>query len=224
MKAFAISCLAAVALLAACRLPSADAPVGAYLEPGGRTRDYRGLINAAQVDHLSKATFPRLTREEWRLLRRVNGAVNRDIRYLSDRVNYGMFDRPVTEPPVRHPLVAGMRPARYGDCEDYALTKKHRLEQSGFSASRTFVALADVPQDNGRTRHSVLAVPEGNEWWVLNNWGNGIERASSLERWWEWDFIRPRYDSYLLAMQTRRIAEEDAGAASAPGAGAPANR
>ncbi len=182
------------------------------------------MINAAQVAHLGKATFPRLTREEWQLLRRVNRAVNRDIRYLSDAANYGVLDRPVSEPPVRRPVTGKMRPARYGDCEDYALTKKHRLEQSGFSASRTFVALADVPQDGGRTRHSVLAVPEGDEWWVLNNWGNDIQRARSLERWWEWEFIRPRYDTYLLAVQTRRIAEESDDAAAAPAAAASTRR
>jgi hypothetical protein len=65
-----------------------------------------------------------------------------------------------------------------------------------------------VPEDGRRVMHSVLAVPEGSEWWILNNWDNEIQRASMLERWWEWHFIRPRYDTYLMAMQMRRISEQ----------------
>jgi hypothetical protein len=129
-------------------------------------------------------------------------------------------DRAVTEPPLRSPLLAHLPPARYGDCEDYALTKKHRLTRSGFNASRSFVALANVPEDGRRVMHSVLAVPEGSDWHILNNWDNQIQRASSLQRWWEWTFVRPRYDSYLLAMQMRRIAEPGDAALPASGGGA----
>ena len=64
------------------------------------------------------------------------------------------------------------------------------------------------------------AVPEGGEWWILNNWHDTIERASGLERWWEWKFIRPRYDSYLLTAQTRRVNEQ--ADASLPASGGPA--
>jgi predicted transglutaminase-like cysteine proteinase len=154
------------------------------------------------------------------VLGRINAAVNRDIRYLSDVQNYAVPDKAVTEPPVRRPLLARLPPARYGDCEDYALTKKHRLARAGFSASRSFVALAIVPEDYGRITHSVLAIPEGSDWWVLNNWDNDIQRASRLERWWDWEFIRPRYDNYLLSVQTRRIAEQAAAALPSSGGGA----
>lgn len=101
-----------------------------------------------------------------------------------------------------------------------SLTKKHRLTLAGFSARRSFVATATVPEDYGRSTHSVLAVPEGGEWWILNNWHDAIERASGLERWWEWQFIRPRYDSYLLTAQTRRVNEQ--ADAALPAAGGPA--
>jgi hypothetical protein len=143
-----------------------------------------------------------------------------------DTAHYGgqRADYAVTEPPVRNPLLAALPPARYADCEDYALTKKKRLDHAGFSASRTFVATATVPQDSGRTTHSVLAVPEGGEWLILNNWHNEIERASSLERWWDWQFIRPRYDSYLLSAQTRRIKYGELAATTAPAAAAPSTR
>jgi predicted transglutaminase-like cysteine proteinase len=178
------------------------------------------MFNETQERHLFGAMFPRLTKEEHRLLRRVNADVNRDIRYLSDARNYAVPDRAVTEPTIRSPLLAKLPPARYGDCEDYALTKKHRLTRSGFSASRSFVVLANVPEDGRRVMHSVLAVPEGNDWHILNNWDNKIQRASSLQSWWEWTFIRPRYDSYLLAMQMRRVAEQSDAALPASGGGA----
>ena len=72
--------------------------------------------------------------------------------------------------------------------------------------------------------HSVLAVPEGSDWHILNNWDNQIQRASALEGWWEWTFVRPRYDSYLLAMQMRRIAEPGDAALPASGGGARARK
>lgn len=210
----------AAALIAACLGPVEDAVTSHYREPRGNPAAYQGMMNETQARHLQQAVFPKLSEDERRLLRRVNSAVNRDIRYLSDVRNYALPDKAVTEPPVHQPLLARLPPARYGDCEDYALTKKHRLVRAGFSASRSFVALAIVPEDYGRITHSVLAIPEGSDWWVLNNWDNDIQRASSLERWWDWEFIRPRYDSYLLSVQTRRIAEQAAAALPAAGGGA----
>ena len=207
-------------LLAACLTPADDAVVAPYREPSGNPAAYRGMLNETQSRHLQTGTFPRLSDNDRRLLRRINNDVNRDLRYLADVYNYAMPDRAVTEPAIRRPLLKRLPPARYADCEDYALTKKQRLDRAGFSASRTFVAMAMVPEDYGRTVHSVLAVPEGSDWWVLNNWDNEIQRASQLENWWEWDFIRPRFDTYLLAAQTRRIAEQTS--AALPGSGGPA--
>lgn len=169
-----------------------------------------------QSRHLLRGTFPRLTEAEWQVLRRTNRQVNRDIVYLDDFDNYGVPDRPATEPAVRRPLKRNWRPARYGDCEDYALTKKQRLSRAGLSASRLFVALAEVPDRRGTLRHSVLAVPEGSEWWILNNWHDEIERASSLQRWWGWRFIRPAYEHYRLSAQlNRRTADLPSGAPAA---------
>jgi predicted transglutaminase-like cysteine proteinase len=210
---------AAATLLAACLGPFENPVDTPYLEPHGDSTAYQGMLNETQRRHLRTATFPRLTKDERRLLRRVNADVNRDIHYLSDVHNYAMPDKPVTEPRVHRPALAHLPPARYGDCEDYALTKKHRLDRAGFSASRTFVALATVPEDYGRISHSALAAPEGGDWWILNNWDNRIARASSLERWWEWEFISPRYDSYLLSRQMRRISQHAEAAQPAAGRG-----
>jgi len=217
--------LGAVILGTGCATPPNDAVAGPYREPRGPRSGYEGLVNTRQTQHLLRGTFPRLTDTEWLALRRINREVNRDIVYLSDLDNYGVADRPVTEPSVRRPLARNWRPARYGDCEDYALTKKHRLARAGLSASRLFVLLVEVPDRHGLSRHSVLAVPEGSEWWILNNWHNEIERASTLERWWGWRFIRPRYDYYLLSMQKQPRAPGDLVATgSSAAAGAPARR
>ena len=208
--------IGAAAVLAACLGPGSDAPSIPYREPRGKTADYQGMPNDVQRRHLYSATFPRLQPAEKRLLHQINASVNRDLYYLPDVRNYGLADIPITEPGVHRPISGRLPPARYGDCEDFALTKKHRLEQSGFSTTRTFVATASVPDTHGRTMHSVLAVPEGCEWWILNNRHNEIERASSLEKWWNWHFIRPRFDSYINAWQKRHIIEMAATAASTP--------
>ena len=213
-------------ILAACLGPNKSAVAAPYREPRGSSADFRGMLNEPQQRHVRTGVFPRLAPAEHALLHRVNNAVNRDLHYLSDLRNYGLPDVAVTEPPIRRPVLAPLPPARYADCEDYALTKKHRLTQAGFSASRTFVATATVPEDYGRSTHSVLAVPEGGEWWILNNWHDFIERASGLERWWGWKFIRPRYDSYLLTAQTRRVNEQADAAlsdATLSGSGGPAH-
>ena len=212
-------------ILAACLGPDKSAVAAPYREPRGSSADFRGMLNEPQQCHARTGVFPRLAPAEHALLHRVNNAVNRDLHYLSDVRNYGQPDVAVTEPPIPRPVLAPLPPARYADCEDYALTKKHRLTQAGFSASRTFVATATVPEDYGRSTHSVLAVPEGGEWWILNNWHDFIERASGLERWWEWKFIRPRYDSYLLTAQTLRVNEQADAAlsdATLSGSGGPA--
>jgi predicted transglutaminase-like cysteine proteinase len=210
--------IVATAVLTACFGPGHDAPQAPYREPRGKAADYQGMPNQPQRRHLYSATFPRLQPPEKKLLRRINIAVNRDLRYLPDIQNYGLADVPVTEPGVRRPILGRLPPARYGDCEDFALTKKRRLDRLGFSATRTFVATASVPDRHGRTMHSVLAVPEGREWWILNNWHNEIERASSLEMWWDWKFLRPRFDSYVLASPIRHTSETTAApAAPAPG-------
>jgi hypothetical protein len=75
--------------------------------------------------------------------------------------------------------------------------------------------------NTGRARGSfdVWGILRG-EWHILNNWDNQIQRAGSLQRWWDWTFIRPRYDSYLLAMQMRRVSEQTDAALPASGGGA----
>lgn len=184
--------------------PVADAPIGVYAPPrDANSAEYHGMSNRRQVEHLRNGKFPRLTESERILLRRVNREVNDEITYLSDEDNYGCIDFPVAEPRLHHPVAWGLPTARYGDCEDYALTKKKRIVEQGMEPSRLFVVRAKVPTDAGLRRHIVLAVPEGSDWWILNNWDNRIEAASYLIKWWGWNFDWPPFDEYRRVARAR---------------------
>lgn len=184
--------------------PAEDAAAVPYRIPEGTRRAaYEGFANSYQVEHMRRATFPRLSETERALIREINRDVNEDIHYLSDQDNYGLWDFAVVEPRIRRPVVRGLPPARYGDCEDYALTKKKRLAGRGMHPSRLFIVRTKVPTREGIERHIVLAVPEGSEWWILNNWHDRIEPASHLAKWWDWEFLWPRYDDYRRVVRAR---------------------
>lgn len=197
MKSCLIATAAAALFAAGCAAPPQIAVIAPYRIPrdGGNVQ-YRGAVNHRQTVHMRRTVFPRLTDDERLLLRKVNREVNNDITYLSDLDNYGVWDRQVTEPAKRKPVAFGYPRARYGDCEDYALTKKHRLVQRGMNQTRLFAANALVQMQGQTWRHTVLVVPEGRDWLVLNNWDNIIDRASSLERRWGWQFVWPDFKSY----------------------------
>lgn len=210
-------CLAAAAfavILSGCAgfSPAKDAANTAYQPPrGSRGPAFENMVNARQARHLEQTTFPRLSETERALMIEINRDVNEDITYLSDDDNYGWADFAVIEPRFRHPVARGMPTARYGDCEDYALTKKHRLTERGMDPSRLFVVGARVSTAEGEQRHVVVAVPEGSEWWILNNWDNRIEPASYLQSWWEWKFEWPSFDHYRQLARARNGSTYGAG-------------
>jgi predicted transglutaminase-like cysteine proteinase len=184
--------------------PPRDAAAVPYRIPkDAKPAAYNGFADKYQVQQLRRATFPRLNEMERTLIREINRDVNEDIRYLGDYENYGLWDFAVVEPRIRRPVARGLPAARYGDCEDYALTKKKRLTERGMHPSRLFIVRAKVPTGEGIEQHVVLAVPEGSEWWILNNWGNRIEPASHLVKWWDWNFVWPRYDDYRRLVRAR---------------------
>lgn len=200
MKLRLLTAALAALLAAGCATPPEVAVDAQYRVPSdARNAQYRGAVNHRQLVHIQRTVFPRLAADERELLRKVNREVNNDIIYLSDLDNYGVWDRQVTEPVPHKPVAFGYPRARYGDCEDYALTKKHRLAQRGIHQTRLFAATALVQMQGQAWRHTVLVIPEGRDWWVLNNWDNTIDRASSLERRWGWHFIWPDFGAYQSA-------------------------
>jgi len=215
-KRWILPATAIVLLLSACanfKQPMADAAAVPYqAPPGARSAAFEGMVNRKQVEHIKRAEFPQLNAVERALIREINRDVNEDIIYMSDGDNYGWMDFAVTEPRYRHPAAWGMPSAVYGDCEDYALTKKHRLVERGVDPSRLFVVRAMVPTSDGTVNHVVLAVPEGSDWWILNNWDNLIETASYLKKWWGWDFYWPRFEEYQQLVRARNGWQHNAAA------------
>jgi predicted transglutaminase-like cysteine proteinase len=98
-----------------------------------------------------------MTPQLWAVIQRVNTEVNRAIVRRSDRATYGVEDRWAT------PLSSGRR---YGDCEDYALEKRHRLIAAGVPAEALNIALATTRWGEA---HAVLLVAAGGGEYVLDN-------------------------------------------------------
>ncbi len=95
----------------------------------------------------------RLNRSSWRMLKQVNHKVNRSIRATSDRVAYGKID---------YWSIGG----RLGDCEDYALTKRHELIHRGWPSKTLLLATA---RDHRNRMHAVLIAHTNRGDFVLDN-------------------------------------------------------
>jgi predicted transglutaminase-like cysteine proteinase len=116
------------------------------------------------------------------LLRKVNKQVNEAITYLSDMENYGVENHAVAEPPLRKPK--GMPMGKYGDCEDFALTKEKRLREAGWPHHQMRTVAVKVP--NRPTLHAVLLVETDKGTLVLDSYDNMIIPQHKLEkRGWE---------------------------------------
>ncbi|MCB1774430.1 MAG: transglutaminase-like cysteine peptidase [Gammaproteobacteria bacterium] len=90
-----------------------------------------------------RATIP-MNEDLMSTLRRVNTRTNRDIRFALDREIHGAEDY-WTLP------VSG-----YGDCEDIALEKRHRLTRLGYPTAALRLAL--VFHDRHMTSHCILTI------------------------------------------------------------------
>jgi predicted transglutaminase-like cysteine proteinase len=119
----------------------------------------RALALSLVAISLSSPAFGQKAPDEaLKILQRINEEVNSEITYLSDMENYGVKDLAVTEPePKKLPGRSFL--AKYGDCEDYALTKKARLIKAGVSPKDIQVVGVQVPR---RPLHAVLLARVGN--------------------------------------------------------------
>lgn len=113
-----------------------------------------GGADTATLDQRSKAE-----------LKKVNAAINRAIRPVSDADGRDVWSVDVTE----------------GDCEDYAMTKRKRLIEMGWPSKALRMAIARTAWGEG---HAVLVVKTDNGDFVLDNRTNAIKtwRAAGL-RW-----------------------------------------
>lgn len=186
-----VVCAGATIFLASCAgfRAAGGAAVGRYQPPRDHlSPEFLGMMSPRQAEHLREGIFPVLGDEERRLITIVNRRVNEKISYLSDWDNYGVPDFHAVNPVERKPHSPWVVRGVYGDCEDYALSKKEELIKGGVDPSRLFVAKAVTGDRWEVSPHCVLLVPEGREWWVMDNSDNRIEPASYLRRWWGWKF------------------------------------
>ncbi len=126
----------------------------------------------------------------WRRLYYVNRAVNKAITPETDLAHYGRSEYWTI-------------PADgFGDCEDYALTKRRDLLRAGLPASVLRIAVVDTPK-NGR--HAVLTVSTDEGDFVLDNLTDQILPWNATGYVWisaqnhadpmRWDALRPAQDS-----------------------------
>lgn len=109
-----------------------------------------------------------LTDERMVELRRVNDAVNAAIRPRYDRSGPGIIDQ------------WNLAPAA-GDCEDYAITKRHRLIEKGWPASTLRLAVGYTAGGEG---HAVLVVKTKSGDLVLDNRTDGIRQWHATDIRW----------------------------------------
>ncbi|MBT9291973.1 transglutaminase-like cysteine peptidase [Prosthecodimorpha staleyi] len=102
---------------------------------------------------LVRAMHVSMTGARFAALETINRAVNRAIIPLNDRTGPGVIDQWSLAP-------------KSGDCEDFAITKRHRLVAAGWPASALRLAIGRLPDGEG---HAVLIVRTDKGDFVLDN-------------------------------------------------------
>jgi len=100
----------------------------------------------------------------------VNTWVNHQLAVGDDRDIYGVADH-----------WAGIEEAfarRRGDCEDFAIAKMQLLEASGFRREDLYLAV--LKDEIRRVDHAVLAVRDGNDFWILDSQNDRLLRSEDV--------------------------------------------
>lgn len=121
---------------------------------------------------LVRVTRVKLTASRMNELQSINRSVNREIIPVNDRSGRGIIDQWTLAP-------------KAGDCEDFAITKRHRLIAAGWPASALRLAVGRVSNGEG---HAVLVVRTSEGDVVLDNrtdavrpWTNTDIRLVSIQ-------------------------------------------
>ena len=103
-------------------------------------------------------------------LEAVNGYVNARVRFVDDRIQFGVADRWL---PASETLARGR-----GDCEDFALAKRAMLRAAGVADKDLYlVVLKDLSR---RADHAVLVVRAAGRFLVLDNGTSRIVDSSDV--------------------------------------------
>ncbi len=115
-----------------------------------------GLVTRTGAPQLAAGPIE-LTPKLWKLVAATNAQVNRAIIRQTDWQTYGV------EEDWSLPIEAGVR---YGDCEDYALEKRHALIKAGVPRSALSLAVVLTPRGE---RHAVLVLSTDRGDYVLDS-------------------------------------------------------
>jgi predicted transglutaminase-like cysteine proteinase len=110
----------------------------------------------------TKSSLPRdvaLSTRAWAELKRINVAVNTDVKPMTDMDHWGVVER------WNYPDDG------YGDCEDYALQKRKLLMAAGWPRE---ALLMTVVRDTNGNGHAILTVKTDRGEYVLDNQTNDV--------------------------------------------------
>lgn len=135
------------------------AGTGAHMKTTGRTSQPIGHYEYCQqysVDcnlRSSNVKAPQLTRQRWNELVEVNNFSNTSVIPVTDMDYYNVEE-------------LWTYPKKYGDCEDFALMKRHMLIQRGWPASSLLITVVRQRSGDG---HAVLTVRTDRADYILDN-------------------------------------------------------
>jgi predicted transglutaminase-like cysteine proteinase len=122
----------------------------------------------------STEALPVSPEARWRKMNLVNTSVNASIAPKPD---------PSPDQVNTHWRIA----PRKGDCNDYAVTKRHELLKAGWPSSS--LLLAEVTLISTGEHHLVLIVKGTQADWVLDNLKPGVERLGATRSEYAWDRV-----------------------------------
>ena len=154
-------------------------------QPMGHARFCRQLPQ--ECGRTRRSAAPKLTRERWDEMVRINDRVNTLVQPVTDYEYYATEE-------------FWTYPGQYGDCEDYVLMKRHLLMKAGWPASSLLITV--VRQSNGEG-HAVLTVRTAQGDYILDNLRNDVSHWAETP----YRYIRlqnPRHAGRWLRVNDRR--------------------
>lgn len=159
----------AAAVFAAVMIACAPAQAKTWLKTGGAAKTPFGHYEYCKrggrhCGSQRDAGPAKMTQSRWAKVRRINTAVNRQIKPVLDINSRGVneyWEIPKTQ----------------GDCEDFALLKRSRMMAAGFKASQLPLTKTRLP--NGQA-HIVLVVRTDEGDYVLDNLSNSVRPVDSV--------------------------------------------
>jgi predicted transglutaminase-like cysteine proteinase len=107
----------------------------------------------------------------------------RKMNLVNTSVNASIAPKPDPDQVNTHWRIAPLK----GDCNDYAVTKRHELLKAGWPSSS--LLLAEVTLISTGEHHLILIVKGAQADWVLDNLKPGVERLAATRNEYAWDRI-----------------------------------